>query len=340
MDTLKADYRINTRIIDSEGEHIAFNTSDTSYGIEQRIFKISIGNNTIGEVKYSFEPRCCWIHRMDNYTVNSNIQKLRHVGTALFEFVFKQSLYYGREGRVELFSIEMGGPAYFKMGFRKKNSPAILLERSLDLYYKNPTNETKNAIITSEYYRELETAAFLNKQSSHSFDNIIEYGSYDPFNHNIAELIKSRNHFTISDAYCDLRLVGTVMYLPEDQIKKIKNCFLNFCPIGSNITFTKEYAFKVLKSDILKDLIETDQIDPSNAVELEAKINIKTKEFNLLTSKIGLEMLRRNYISCWYVGVYFNYESAEKLLSQNTLNSFKNGTIKNIGQIIHNRVKL
>lgn len=271
---------------------------------------------------------------MDNYTIKTE-KPLKHVGTALFEFVFKQSFNHGKDGKIELNAIDQAGPAYFRMGFRKKGDGAILLEKELEAFQKNPAETTKIEIINSSAYAFLqEDAKAVLNRSYCSFEEAIKYGSYDKINQKFKELIKNNTRLTTED--CCRHCFSGIMYLTPDQIEKNKAKFFRFCPIGSNITFDKEDTIATLQSPILKSLVESDQLDASNALELEMKIKTNSEEFNLIISDLSLEMIKRNYISCWWIGAYLNFELTKKLISQNTFLGFKSGAIQNIQQILKN----
>lgn len=326
--------RLSTLLLDSKDNSVCFTLSkqnfDTIFGPRTSI-DIHVGGRLIGSMQYSIGANHLYIHGMENYTVNSEL-RFKHVGKVLFEYAFHKSLKWGCNGKVELYAIDTSPAAYYKMGFRKKGFAAVNLQKLLSSYLKTRSSQDKEAILNDTFYKFLkeDAARNLNKSLEDiSFEDAIQHGLYSPENLTFAEQLSRKKQ--LNEAGC-LSMTG-IMYLPIEIIEEKKKGFLRFIPTGSHMFFSHSYAESQLKSDQLKQLLKSKKIDSSNAVELEAKITESDPRWSILLSPIGLKMMRRNYISAWYICVYFNFRVAQAIISANGLDAFEKGHIPHISQL-------
>ncbi|QLZ68251.1 hypothetical protein FOLKNPGA_01029 [Legionella sp. PC1000] len=305
---------------------------------EVRVF---VNGKEIGYMKYSIQENCLYIHRMDNYTINSDAP-YKYVGSLLFEYAFHKSIQAGKDGRIELDAIDNSPAAYFHMGLRKKGTGAMWLHKKISEYQITKSPAIKREIEKDSFYQSLKIDAetFTRKKglTSLSFEEILKYGDYsaqnDEFANRIANAKSSGKKLTNLDSLqCYMH---GIMYLPPEIIaaKKLELC--QFKPIGSNTFFSKDCARARVKNSTLIELVNSGKLDSSNAVEIDAKLSDNPKLqplVNLLVSPRGLKMMKKNYISGWFAIIYFNKSSLEHIISANGLKLFENNYINSMRQL-------
>jgi hypothetical protein len=225
------------------------------------------------------------------------------------------------------------------MGFRKQSYIADSFRERISEYHSASTEKDKYkkklAIQDSSLYPKLikNAATNLNKAvSTISFDEAIQHGLTDAItdkaNQEFGEFLAKNKVVTELDCYT-FSMQG-MMYLPAESIKSLKNKFLESrTPIGSNTFFSTECAMKTVENSALKALVLQKKLSPSNAIEIERKMTSKDPRLEFLLSPIGLEMMERNHISGWYIGVYFqDIDYVKLIISEESLNAFQKSFIK------------
>lgn len=321
--------RLNTRLIDADNKIANYVISDY-----QRRVSVYVGKNLVGEMRYSLADDHLFINRMDNLSKNTSFA-LRHVGTLLFEYAFKKSFAEGKGGHIMLNAIDKAGAAYYTMGLRKINYGAGFLSGQLAAYKKDPSEKNKNAILDEEgCYKNMLGAAAKNLGipcEEVTFEDAITHGLIEKTDDEFVAMIERNEN--IEDHICWRHNMQGYMCLSEDMIEKKKLEYDNFSPIGSNNRF--RFSSSRITNKEMRDLVATGALDVNNAVEIECKMRADDKRLPFLLSATGLEMMKRNYISGWFIGVYFHdAEIVRMLTSRKGLRAFEQGRIENITDLI------
>ncbi len=226
--------KLSTKICDSQGNQINYvveeSSGNTVFGLRTEV-RIEIDNKIVGFLAYSIQDYYLYIHRMDNFSVNSK-DPIKHIGSLLFEYAFHKSLEAGKAGKIELDAIDSSAAAYYRMGLRKKSNASRWMENIIEEYNANPSSEIKNKILAHDFYDRLKyiAAKKLNKQENTlSFQEVIDEGIYSEFNEPFAKELDNNNKLNKDDC-CRLCMTGD-MYLPSEIIKSKKGKIsrIQFC---------------------------------------------------------------------------------------------------------------
>lgn len=328
--------KLKTEIQDSDGSEINYRVSHrTSWNdlcnITIHIVELTTRGLKLGYMTYSIQQNYLYIHRMNNLTVDFQ-RPFKYVGTALFEYAFRQSIQAGKDGRIELDAIEKSPGAYFRMGFRKKCGLASCVQSSIITYSRGKTEQTKNDVLQHKYYRQLKqnTQNFLKKQHP-SFVEIITYGLLDEKNLLVKEKIQKRERLTHEECFS---LTGP-LYLPPYMIEKKRREFASKAPAGSHFFFNrnKKFATEHIRNNTILALMHEGKIDPTNAVDIDNKFNPNDARLQHLLSPVGLKMIKENYLSAWWIGAHvFDVEYVKLLTSENAHQFFKEGFARDISK--------
>lgn len=309
---------------------------------------VTFAGKVIGRMRFSNKKDHIYIHRIDNYTSDQE-KPFKGVGSLLFEYAFRNSIKNGHDGKVELNAIAAAPAAYYKMGFRKKSATAIGLGELISEYLQAPKEDEKdkkkNEILENYYFKKLMENAAVNLKkdiADISFIEAIKHGVTDALTDNINQefekFLAENKKVTTGDCYC-LNMQG-MMYLPADKIELLKRKFLDsIIPIGSNLFWSKDHAKKNLTIPVLKELVENGKLSSSNAVEIECKMRCSDPRLEILLSPLGLEMMKRNHISGWYIGVYFGLDYTKAVISPEVLNAFEKSFIT-INQLVNLQIAI
>lgn len=222
---------LTTKITDSSNIQVSYSLKATRIENSNRIsVTLRINDKIAGSMEISPTPYSVYIHRINNYSSDWE-NPLKHVGTLLFEYAFKTSLKWERQGRVELQSVGNSAAAFVLMGFKTRTLEANYLRDKIYIYYNDPTPENKNAIIDHPSYNGLlkEAASTLKKSSRNvTFDQAISDGLYPHDAH--LEFEKKINDFKkrnkkINNADLAGSGMGGMMFLPEETITALKQKF-------------------------------------------------------------------------------------------------------------------
>lgn len=250
----KTDYLINnslfpltTKVLsynDNEEFNVSVSKQDISLDKNGLYFTATLCLNNmrpLGFIRYEVRKKDIYVHWVQN---NSSY---RHVGTALYEFVFRESFAFGKGGHVELLAPDNHHIFHYKCGFKAPivrkfyfgaGAPDEL--KTLCEKYLNSTNhEEKNSIkemiqTNHSFYYELAIKAasksILKSVDKIEFDEVINKGMYCyvDANKEIQKLIDQSPGKII-----DTKKLGSIrsMYLPDETIaykKKLFNILENF----------------------------------------------------------------------------------------------------------------
>ena len=331
--------RLTTRILDDQGEPISYYltkfSGETLFGRRTDV-KLYVNGKCVGFMKFSIQEDCLYIHRMYNYTVDS-IKPYKHIGYLLFEYAFHKSIKAGKGGNIELDAIDASPAAYYRMGLRKQGSARERLKPLIAKYWAVPSTQAQEEIEKHNFYKLLKIDAAENLKKDIdviSFEEALKYGMYSSRNALFEIELGKKKPLTKSDCIC-LSMHG-MMYLPPEIIEQKKIEFARFVPIGSNLFFSQTTAEARLQNGRLKELVKAGKLDPSNAVEIEAKLTATDPILDVLLSPIGLKMMKRNWISGWYIGVYFaDLATVQAIISEHGVAAFELGYVKNINVILN-----
>ncbi|STX88355.1 hypothetical protein [Legionella feeleii] len=334
--------RLITKITNKNGEQVNYRIQrkiNSSSKISPNEIWITVNNEKVGYMKYSIQNESLYIHRMDNYSLNSE-NPFRHVGSVLFEYAFHKSIEYEKGGCIELEAIGNSPAPYFNMGLRKKSNGFLWLKEKIDEYQLTQSTITKKEIESDESYETLkydaQHNAYARGLSSLSFEEVLQYGKYSSYNDKFEKAIDMAK--STGQALTELDVIrhymNGIMYLPPEIIAK-KKLDYRFKPIGSSLFFSYESAVVRLKNCQLMELVKNGKLDSSNALEIDIKLRKDSKIkpiVDLLLSPSGLKMMKKNYISAWFSIVYFDEKSLKSILSKIEL--FEKNHIKSISQVI------
>lgn len=199
-----------------------------------------VDQKLVGYMKYSLAPDHLFISWMENKSC------FKHVGTALHEFAFRESIKQGKHGHVELDASYSSHIFHYLNGFRPKSEQEKtfafgLVGKELEklcLAYLNETEPSKKQALQHEienhafYKRVLPQAEQIATQSLAlpearplSFDEIVREGifTYDTF---MSEKLKNLLQSGHDNKNIDTSGYGSyIMYLPEEEISRKKSLY-------------------------------------------------------------------------------------------------------------------
>jgi hypothetical protein len=334
--------RLTTSILNADGNRVNCKITESQEDHYTKV-EVWVSGDRVGLLLYTIDPAFLHIRRMDNFFSGDNdnrndatppAKKFRHVGSLLFEYAFRKSVEAGKGGAIELEARNNSAAAYWVMGLRTKSFSKAALDNLLFQYSLNNSPKLKQEIQNHGWYPDLcqNAARKLAKEPTQvSFQEVIRYGFYATVNDEFEQFLAPGKHVSSDDCY-RFYMQG-VMCLPPDTIEALKQKFQTFIPIGSGLFFGYGSTTKVSYSSLQK-LVQDTKLDLPNAVEIEAKISENSPRLPILLSKMGLEMMERNYVSGWYVGVYIHdLGDLKALISPNGLTAFEKGYIKSSDQL-------
>lgn len=345
--------RLKTKVVNSENKPVRYRMIEIKNEYYHFVDLI-IDGKKIGFMRYSLEDDHLYINRMDNFS-EGNERSYKQVGTALFEYAFRKSIEAGKEGRIELSAIEASPAAYYKMGLRKKCSSDGQADQQLRHYRSQPTPALKATIQNSSSYAGMRENAVLiifpelyekygyscygvpefeQKKNSLTFEQIIACDFISFRNQGFEQILKQGKRLDKID--CFRAEINGLMYLPPETVAKKRQEFSQSnVPIGGNLFFSREHALANLTNERLKELVEQGKLDPSNAVEIAAKMQAQDPRLVFLLSDLGLKMLKENYISGWFIAVYFHsLASVRAIISENAWQTFEESLVEDIEQFV------
>lgn len=367
--------KLQTKIVDSQRNEINYIIEavlNHSRAAKTNV-NIRVNNKIVGSMQYSIEKDHVFIHLMFNTSPRE--ARYKYVGTALFEYAFRISLANGKEGRIQLNSVDTSAAAYFKMGLRRLNiywSTLFLYDASLIRHLQRKLSEQTNDLSekTAKLLEEakqvieakrdnffylgvkISTAAILGKAYDEvSFTDMLIHGEYSDINIFLEKTLKTLKpdtdkclrHIEITEPNGTTRLIDATgtMYLPANMIEQKRSQFTCLAPIGTNQRIDYVDALELLKDPTLIALFQSLKLDPTNAVEIENKIPTNDPRRAILLSETGLEMMNQNFISAYYISVYFHsLDATRTLISANGLLAFQKQYIQHIDHYIALSTKL
>lgn len=270
--------RLKTPILNSEGKPINYQLSECPSLLSglagDKAVKITFAGKILGVMRFSFYENYIFIDRMNNETRQEG-KSFKGIGTLFFEYAFRQSINSGKGGNIELNAAGESPMAFYKMGLRKKSTPAEWMKDQIVEYLAATTQEEKELkkkqLENNSFYDSLKKEAAINSKKNTSaltVDEIIRYGLMDSFNQDFENLLNT----DMETARVKSKYMNGTMYLPADQIELLKRKFINPSS-GSNLFFDQDFALKtflgdnpeVMEDDAEADKIVYDNFDPKNS---------------------------------------------------------------------------
>jgi hypothetical protein len=316
-----------------------------SYFIEEKKYSssslkvnICIKGNSIGEMVYEIDTPIVFIKRMYNHTISQQYP-IQGIGTALLEWLVRK--YPDHCIMLESTNSKDGTPSkFYSLGFRK-TSQFILYGEELNKILKVIPINTPSYLISQKQASEIvlkiekimgwknynevvkEIAIVLNKYP----DQISNHEVVDYFLYSQRNIVYEK---TLKEGCSINYLLEGIMYIPSSNFKKLENKFSRFIQLASNLSFSKKEALESLSNLELIQLVEKGIINPSNAMDIEAKLVSREndpKRWELILSDIGLEMMRLNCFSAFLFCTYLNEESLSYLISESGLSILKQALV-------------
>lgn len=333
------EHRLNTQIIritPNGSKPLNYFLDETGFVNKNRstdwaTVTIFIKGKKMGHMEYALSnSSMVFIHRIINYS-NKSFIRFQGVGTALLEYLFRK--YPEHHIMLRSTNPEDKTPSkFYSLGFR---SVSIIgdWEEFKDLLKVIPNKseyseeQASEAIIkiqekigVKKFARRLEEIADTLGEFKFRLTNkeILEYFLFSKKNFEYEDLSKKGSE-------CDSLIEG-VMYISPISFKKLEKRYSRFIPLASNLSFSKKEALRRLSNSELIQLVKENTLDPSNAMDIEAKLVSREndpKRWEFILSDIGLEMMRLNCFSAFLFCTYLNEESLFYLISESGLSILK-----------------